>query len=407
MAEHTIVIVGGGLAGATAATTLREHGYDGRIVVVGAEAHHPYIRPPLSKEYLNGGDRDDVFVHPAQWYADNAVELLLDSVVTSLDPGSHEAVLEGGSRLGFERLLIATGAAPRRLSVPGADLDGVHTLRTLDDSDVLRDALAPGGRRVVIAGSGWIGLEVAAAARLYGNEVTVVGHDAVPLHRPLGDELGSVFEQLHRDHGVAFRLRSAVAELGGSGGLVEYATTDAGERLAADVVVAGIGAVPNIGLADQAGLALGNGITTSSAMATSADDVFAAGDVADPYLVAIGEHLRNEHWANAIAGGRVAARAMLGENAEYDEIPYFYTDQYDLGMEYSGYAPLARGAEVVYRGDPATREFISFWVRDGRVVAGMNVNVWDVNDQVQRLIRSGAQVDRARLVDADVPLDAL
>ncbi len=407
MTERTTVIVGGGLAGATAATTLRERGYDGRIVIVGAEAHDPYIRPPLSKEYLNGGERDEVFVHPAQWYADNAVELVLDTTVASIDPGAHEAVLEEGARLGYERLLIATGASPRRLTVPGSDLDGVHTLRTLDDSDVLRAELSGGGRRIVIAGSGWIGLEVAAAARLYGNEVTVVGHSAIPLQGALGDELGSVFERLHRDHGVGFRLKSAVAELRGTAGRVEEVTTDAGERLEADVVVAGIGASPNVRLAEQAGLPIGNGITTTSAMATSAEDVYAAGDVADPFLPAIGQHLRNEHWANAIAGGRVAAGAMLGENAEYDDIPYFYTDQYDLGMEYSGYAPLARGADIVYRGDPASLEFISFWVRDGRVVAGMNVNVWDVNDQVQRLIRSGAQVDRARLMDEDVPLDAL
>jgi 3-phenylpropionate/trans-cinnamate dioxygenase ferredoxin reductase subunit len=407
MTEHTSVIVGGGLAGATAATTLREHGYDGRIVIVGAEAHDPYIRPPLSKEYLNGGERDDVFVHPAQWYTDNAVELLRDTVVASIDPGSHEVVFEEGGRLGYERLLLATGATARRLTVPGSDLDGVHTLRTLDDSDALRAELSGGGRRVVIAGSGWIGLEVAAAARLYGNEVTVVGHEAIPLQHALGDELGSVFEQLHREHGVGFRLKSAVAELGGSAGRVESVTTDAGERLDADLVVAGIGAAPNTGLAERAGLALGNGVTTSASMATSAADVFAAGDVADPFLPFIGQHLRNEHWANAIAGGTVAAKAMLGENAEYDDIPYFYTDQYDLGMEYSGYAPLARGADVVYRGDKAAREFIAFWMRDGRVVAGMNVNVWDVNEQVQRLIRSRAQLDPARLADEDVPLDAL
>jgi 3-phenylpropionate/trans-cinnamate dioxygenase ferredoxin reductase subunit len=407
MTERTSVIVGGGLAGATAATTLREHGYDGRIVIVGAEAHDPYIRPPLSKEYLNGGERADVFVHPSQWYADNAVELILETSVREIDPDAHEVVLEEGGRLGYERLLLATGARPRRLTVPGSDLDGVHMLRTLDDSDVLRAELSGGGRRVVIAGSGWIGLEVAASARLYGNEVTVVGHDAIPLSHALGDELGSVFERLHREHGVGFRLKSAVAELAGGAGRVELVTTDAGERLAADVVVVGIGATPNVGLAERAGLALGNGITTDSSMATSAVDVFAAGDVADPLLPAIGRHLRNEHWANAIAGGKVAAAAMLGANAEYDDIPYFYTDQYDLGMEYSGYAPLAQGADIVYRGDPATREFISFWVRDGRVVAGMNVNVWDVNDQVQRLIRSRVQVDRARLADEDVPLDAL
>lgn len=407
MTERTSVIVGGGLAGATAATTLRENGYDGRIVIVGAEAHDPYIRPPLSKEYLNGGERDDVFVHPSQWYSDNAVDLILGTVVASIDPGAHEVVLEEGGRLAYERLLLATGAGARRLAVPGADLDGIHTLRTLEDSDALRAELAVGGRRVVIAGSGWIGLEVAASARLYGNEVTVVGHEAIPLQHALGDELGAVFEQLHREHGVGFRLNSAVAEVSGSAGRVDAVTTDTGERLTADIVVAGIGAAPNVGLGERAGLAIGNGITTSAAMATSAPDVFAAGDVADPYLPAIGQHLRNEHWANAIAGGTVAAKAMLGEDVEYDEIPYFYTDQYDLGMEYSGYAPLAHGADIVFRGDKGTREFISFWVRDGRVVAGMNVNVWDVNDQVQRLIRSGTQVDLARLADEDVPLDAL
>ena len=407
MTERTIVIVGGGLAAATAATTLREHGYDGRIVLVGAESHRPYIRPPLSKEYLNGGDRDDVFVHPAQWYSDNAVDLVLETVVSALDPGAREVVLEDGSRLGYANLLLATGASPRRFTGPGSDLDGLHVLRTLDDSDALRDELSAGGRRVVIAGSSWIGLEVAASARQYGNEVTVVGHGDVPLQGALGAELGSVFEQLHREHGVEFRMRSSVAELHGSGGRVAEVTTDAGDRLAADVVVTGIGATPNTALAERAGLELGNGITTTAAMLTSADGIFAAGDVADPYLPAIGQHLRNEHWANAIAGGTVAARAMLGEDAQYDDIPYFYTDQYDLGMEYSGYAPLARGADVVYRGDRAAREFISFWVRDGRVVAGMNVNVWDVNDQVQRLIRTGAQIDRARLADEDVPLDAL
>lgn len=407
MSEGTSVIVGGGLAGATAATTLREKGYAGRIVLVGAEAHHPYIRPPLSKEYLSGGDRDEVFVHPEDWYAENAVDLVLGTVADSLDLEHRAVVLADGARLRYDRLLLATGASPRRLTVPGSDFAGIHYLRTLEQSTELRDALAGGGRRVVIVGSGWIGLEVAAAARGYGNDVTVVGHEAIPLSGALGDELGAVFENLHREHDVAFRLGAGVVAFGGSADGVAEVTTDTGERLPADLVVVGIGAAPNTDLAERAGLKLGNGITTGASMQTDADGVFAAGDVADPYLVAIGQHLRNEHWANAIAGGTVAARAMLGEDARYDEIPYFYTDQYDLGMEYSGYAPLARDAEVVIRGDRDKREFIAFWLRGDRVVAGMNVNVWDVNDQVQRLIRERVSVDAARLADEDIPLDSL
>jgi 3-phenylpropionate/trans-cinnamate dioxygenase ferredoxin reductase subunit len=408
MTKPTVVIAGAGLAGATTATELRERGFEGRILLLGAESHHPYIRPPLSKEYLTGeADRDDAFVHPEAWYADNAVELWPETVASSFDPDAHELFVAGGARITFDNLVLATGADPRRLTVPGAGHGAVYTLRTLEDSEWLRAALAVGGRRVVVIGSGWIGLEVAAAARGYGDDVTVVGSSAIPLSKAIGPELGRVFEQLHRENGVEFRNKASVVAIDGADEGPREVVTGTGERLPADIVVVGIGAAPNTAIAERSGLKLGNGILVDAGMHASAEDVYAVGDVADPYLPAIERHLRNEHWANAIAGGKVAARAILGERAAYDEIPYFYSDQYDLGMEYSGYAPLTAGADVVFRGHKDAREFIAFWLRGDRVVAGMNVNIWDVNDKVQRLIREGVRVDRDRLTDESVSLDSL
>jgi 3-phenylpropionate/trans-cinnamate dioxygenase ferredoxin reductase subunit len=281
----------------------------------------------------------------------------------------------------------------------------VFPLRTREDSSRLRAALEVGGRRVVLAGSGWIGLEVAAAARGYGNEVTVVGHSAVPLSGAIGRELGGVFERLHRENEVVFHNGAEVVAV--DGGAEQAVVLGSGERIPADVVVAGVGAVPNTRVAERSGVRLGNGVLTDKGMRTSIEDVYAVGDLADAFLPAIGRHLRSEHWANAIASGKVAAHAILGDRASYDDIPYFYSDQYDLGMEYSGYAPLAAGAQVVYRGDVESREFIAFWVRNDRVVAGMNVNVWDVQDDIQRLIRSGERLDADRLADESVDLAAL
>ena len=408
MPKPTVVIVGAGLAGATAATQLRERGFDGRILLIGAETHHPYIRPPLSKEFLKGeGPLEDAFVHPDEWYAENAVEFVPDTTAGSFDAGAHELFVTGGARITFDTLLLATGATARTLGVPGSGHGAVYTLRTIEDSEWLRSALSVGGRRVVVVGSGWIGLETAAAARGYGNDVTVIGHSAVPLQHAIGAELGRVFETLHRDNGVDFRNSTSVVAIDGGDGGPREVVTGTGERIPADIVVVGVGALPNTGIAERSRMALDNGIPVDQGMRTAVEDVFAAGDVANPFLPAIGRRLRNEHWANAIAGGTVAARSILGEDAVYEDIPYFYTDQYDLGMEYSGYGPLAADARVVYRGDVAKREFIAFWLRDDRVVAGMNVNVWDVNEQVQRLIRSGAPVDTARLTDESVDLAAL
>ncbi|GAB3572821.1 FAD-dependent oxidoreductase [Leifsonia lichenia] len=408
MSKPTVVIAGAGLAGATVATELRERGFDGRILLFGAESHHPYIRPPLSKEFLKGeAERRAGDVHPENWYAENAVEFLPDTVASSFDAAAHELFLDGGARITFDSLVLATGASPRRLTVPGAGHGAVFTLRTVEDSEWLRSALEVGGRRVVVVGSGWIGLEVAAAARGYSDDVTVVGSSAVPLSSAIGPELGRVFERLHTDNGVSFRNAASVVAIDGGDDGPREVVTGTGERIPADLVVVGVGAIPNTAIAERSGLSVDNGVPTDQGMRTVAEDVYAAGDLANPFLPVIGRHLRNEHWANAIAGGVVAARSILGEAASYDDIPYFYSDQYDLGMEYSGYGPLAADARVVYRGDVDAREFVAFWLRNERVVAGMNVNVWDVNDQVQRLIRSGARVDEGRLTDESVDLASL
>jgi 3-phenylpropionate/trans-cinnamate dioxygenase ferredoxin reductase subunit len=403
MSNPTVVIAGAGLAGATVATELRESGFGGRILLLGAEQHHPYIRPPLSKEYLKGeAGIEDADVHPAAWYADNAVEFVPGVEAGSFDPGAHELFVSDGGRITYDSLVLATGAHARPLGVPGGGHESVHLLRTREDSERLRSALEPGGRSVAVVGSGWIGMEVAAAARGYGNDVTVIGHSGVPLSGAIGPELGAVFEGLHRENGVVFANHASVT--GVDEGVVVLAS---GERIPADVIVAGVGAVPNTLVAERSGARLTDGILTDKGMRTSIEDVYAVGDVANPFLPAIARHLRSEHWANAITTGKIAAHAILGERASYDDIPYFYSDQYDLGMEYSGYVPLAAGARMVYRGDTAAREFIAFWLRNDRVVAGMNVNVWDVQDDIQRLIRSGEPVDAERLADESVDLAAV
>jgi 3-phenylpropionate/trans-cinnamate dioxygenase ferredoxin reductase subunit len=405
-AQVPFVIVGGGLAGAKAAETLRAEGYDGPVVLVAGEAEVPYERPPLSKGYLLGkADRESPRVHPADWYADHDVELRTGLRATHLDPGAHRLTLEDGDELGYAKLLLATGSSPRRLPVPGADLDGVRYLRTLADADTLLADLSGGGRRVVIVGAGWIGLEVAAAARHHGNQVTIVEPQPTPLHAVLGPEMGGVFARLHREHGVDLFTGTVVRELRGAGGRVQSVVTDRHAGLAADVVVIGVGVTPDVELAAAAGLEVDNGVVTDHALRTSVPDVFAAGDVASSFHPLYGRYVRVEHWANALNGGPAAARSMLGQEVTYDRVPYFFTDQYDLGMEYSGLG--GPGDTVVTRGAPEDGAFIAFWVQDGRVTAGMNVNVWDVTDPIQELIRSRRRVPVASLTDVDVPLDRL
>jgi 3-phenylpropionate/trans-cinnamate dioxygenase ferredoxin reductase component len=403
---EAFVIVGGGLAGAKAAETLRSEGFDGRVVLLAGEEELPYERPPLSKDYLLGkADRESPQVHPLDWYGEQNVELRTGVRATRLDPAAHRLTLDTGEQLTYAKLLLATGSAARRLPVPGADLDGVRYLRTLADADVLLADLRGGGKRIVIVGAGWIGLEVAAAARFHGNEVTVVEPQPTPLHAVLGADMGRVFAKLHRDHGVDLLTDTVAREFRGTSGRVESVATDGHAGLAADLVVVGVGAIPNVELAAAAGLDVDNGILTDEALRTSAPDVFAAGDVASSFRPLYGRYVRVEHWANALHSGPAAARSMLGQSVSYDRVPYFYTDQYDLGMEYSGLSGPAD--TVVCRGNPESGEFIAFWTSDGRVTAGMNVNVWDVTEPIQQLIRSRRQVQAARLADPDTPLELL
>lgn len=401
-----MLIIGGGMAAGTAAEALRDEGHDGDITVVAAEPHPPYQRPPLSKGYLAGEEgRDAVILHPASWYEERGIVLREGVSVVSLDVAARRAGLSDGAGLAYDAALITTGAQPRRLPLPGADLDGVVALRRLDESDALAEELRAGGRRLVIIGAGWIGLEVAATARGLGNEVAVLERDPVPLAAALGAEMGEVFRRLHLDHGVDLRTGVRVSAIVGderAAGVVAD-----GDTLDADLVLIGVGAVPDTALAEAAGLRIDDGVVVDESLRASAPGVFAAGDVANAFHPVVRRRLRSEHWANALEGGKVAARSMLGLHAVHDAIPYFYTDQYDLGMELSGYAPWMKDAEVVVRGDIEAREFLAFWVRDERVVGGMNVNVWDVNETVQELIRSERPVGAERLRDQDVPLDEL
>ncbi len=415
-AHRTFVIVGAGLAGAKAAETLRSEGFTGRVILIGDERDHPYERPPLSKGYLTGkDDRESVFVHEPSWYAAADVELHLGQPAVHLDREAKKVVLGDGTVLYYDKLLLATGAEPRRLDIPGTGLAGVHHLRRLAHAERLKGVLAGLGRdngHLLIAGAGWIGLEVAAAARGYGAEVTVVEPEATPLHAVLGPEIGRLFADLHADHGVRFHFGARLTEIVGHDGMVLAARTDDGEEHPAHAVLSAIGAAPRTALAETAGLALvdrehGGGIAVDSSLRTSDPDVYAVGDVAAAHHPVLGTRLRVEHWANALNGGPAAARAMLGQEVGYDRVPYFFSDQYDVGLEYSGYAPAGGYDQVLIRGDVGKREFIAFWLSEGRVLAGMNVNVWDVTEHIQALIRSKTPVNREALADPSVPLESL
>jgi 3-phenylpropionate/trans-cinnamate dioxygenase ferredoxin reductase subunit len=399
----TFVIVGAGMAGGKAVEVLREDGFDGRVVLLGAEPERPYERPPLSKDYLRGeSERTAVYLQEdAGWYEEHQVELRTSTVVESLDVDGAAVVLAGGERIAYDALLLATGAEPKRPPLPGVALEGVHVLRTLADSDALRGVLDGGGRLVVV-GAGWIGCEVAASARQRGMEVAVVEPQSVPLEGVLGPELGAFYRDVHAEHGVELHLGTGVEAIEGAGRAERVRCSD-GTLLEADAVLIGVGVAPRTALAEGV-LDVDNGILVDAGLRASAEGVFAAGDVANHHHPLFGR-LRVEHWANALEQGPTAARAMLGQDMTYDRVPYFFSDQYDVGMEYAGHG--GPGDEVVIRGDLAAREFIAFWLRDGRVAAGMNVNIWDVNEHIQALVRSAASIDPARLRDPDVALDEL
>ncbi|MGH3645570.1 MAG: NAD(P)/FAD-dependent oxidoreductase [Micromonosporaceae bacterium] len=406
--DQTFVVVGASLTGAKAAQTLREEGFTGRVVLVGEEPERPYERPPLSKGYLLGkDDRAKLYVHDEGWYDKHSVELLLGRRVTGVDRAAHHVQLDDGESIGYSKVMLATGASPRRLDVPGADLDGVCYLRRVEDSDRLADAIRGGGR-VAVIGAGWIGLETAAAARSYGCDVTVIEPRPAPLQAALGPEMGGFFAQLHRQHGVDLRLGRGVSEIRGDGGRVAAVRTDDGAEIPAEVVIVGVGIRPNTALAERAGLRVDNGVLADQSLRTDDPDVYAAGDVANAWHPRYGQRVRVEHWANALNGGPAAARAMLGQHVIYDRIPYFFTDQYDIGMEFAGWFPPGGYDTVLTRGDVDGKAFYAFWLAGERVVAGMHVNLWDDGiEPVQRLIRSTRPVDRNRLTDPSAPLAEL
>ncbi len=406
--SETFVIIGGGLAGAKAAEALRDKDFTGHVVLFGAEEHLPYERPPLSKEYLAGKKKlDDFIANSSAWYRDHRVDLRLGTTVSSLDAKAHLVGLPDGSTLHYDKLLLATGSASRRLPIPGAEADGVHYLRTIDDAAAL-DAVLTGGSSLAIVGGGWIGLEVAADARRRGANVTVVEAAELPLLGALGREVAEVFAKLHRDHGVDLRLGTAVEEIVTADGAANGLRLGDGSIVDADVVLVAVGAAPNTELAKAAGLAMADdgGVAVDSTLQTSDPDIFAVGDIASAQHPLFGTSIRTEHWANALKQPAAAAAGMLGKPTEYAELPYFFTDQYDLGMEYAGYAH--DYARVVFRGDVDGREFVAFWLdRDNRVLAGMNVNVWDVLDDVKSLIRSQSPVDPDKLADPKQELGSL
>ncbi len=404
MSERTFMIVGASLASAKAAEELRDRGFDGRLVLVGAETERPYERPPLTKDYLREeSPREKTYVHEDGFYADSDIELETGTTVAAIDPAAARVTLADGRELGFDRLLLATGAEARRIRVPGADLGGIHYLRTLADCDILRDRLQSGGH-VVVVGAGWIGSEFAASARQRGLDVTIVDPASLPNERIFGAEIGTFYRDVHAQHGIELVLGEAVEAFEGDGSIARVRTS-AGRKIECDFAVVGIGATPRVALAQQAGLEVDNGIVVDEKLQTSAPNVFAAGDVARGWHPFYAQRMRVEHWANALHQGPAAAQAMLGEPVSYDRIPYFYSDQYDVGMEYSGHAP--KWDEIVFRGDRDAGAFVAFWLKDERVVAGMNVNVWDVNAHVEALIRTRQPVDVSALRDPDTPLEAL
>jgi 3-phenylpropionate/trans-cinnamate dioxygenase ferredoxin reductase component len=384
-----IVIIGASLAGASAALALREQGYEGQVVLIGKEQHRPYERPPLSKAILLGDAEEPDWVAEADDYTSKDITLLSGTEATAIDRG-RKVVTADSAEYPYDKLLIATGSSPRRLDIPGADLDGILTLRNLDDSYAIREHLKP-DTRLVIVGAGWIGCEVAAAARKHGAAVTMLDPLSQPLLRVVGEEVGKCFADMHREHEVDLRLGVGVEGFDGSG-TVTSVQLPGGVSVPADVVLMAVGAAPNLELADAAGLALADGgIAVDPTLQTADPDIYAAGDVAAEEHPHYTQRVRVEHWDNAKEQGRHVAANLLGAAEPYVKRPFFFSDQYDLGCEYRGLADAAKDRLVV-RGSLSDRDFTAFWLRDGAVMAAMNVNQWDDGDALQELVDSRRQV---------------
>ena len=397
----SVVIAGGGLAGASAAFALRKGGFDGRVILVSQEQSAPYERPPLSKTYLRGESTlDQALVRPLADYDAHGIELLRGRRAVTLDPTIRQLNLDDGTNLTYDALLIATGAAPRHLGSTPVSLAGVHYLRNAEDAYAIRTE-AGSANSIAVIGGGWVGSEVAASLRELGHDVTLISARPRPLERVLGPEVAEVYRQLHAEHGVRL-VQGRVSSIRGTRSVEEIRLTD-GHGVSADLVVIGVGAVARLQLAMRGGLEMTEGgIAVDEYLRTSVPNIYAAGDVAAAWHPRFGRHLRVEHWDNAIRQGKAAAANILGANEPYARMPYFYSDQFDLGMEYRGYAP--EWGKVIVRGDLAKREFLAFWLADNRVIAAMNANLWDQGDELQRLVTSDERLDLARLADPAVPL---
>jgi len=397
----TVVIVGGGLAGATAAFALRVRDYAGRIVLVSEEQEPPYERPPLSKEYLRGEKPiDEAYVKPLAEYEAQDIELRRGQRAVRVDPRIRRIDLDDGTSLDYDALLIATGAEPRRLGPPGTGLDGVHSLRTVGDADALREA-ASHASAIAVIGGGWVGSEVAASLRQLGHQVTLISNRERPLERVLGPEVADVYRAVHLENGVHL-VQGQVADIQGINRVDGVRLSD-GRQIPTDLVVVGVGAAPRVELATRAGVEISNGaIVADEFLRTSVPSIYAAGDVVAAWHPRFGQHVRVEHWDNAKRQGATAGANILGAHEAYARTPYFYSDQFDLGMEYRGHAPA--WDRVVVRGDLDAREFHAFWLADGRVRAAMNMNLWDDGKALRRLVDTEARIDADRLADPTVAL---
>jgi 3-phenylpropionate/trans-cinnamate dioxygenase ferredoxin reductase component len=402
--SETFVIVGASLAGGGAAATLRQEGFDGRVVLIGAEQQPPYERPPLSKEYLRGESPfERVLVQPPGFYDENGIETRFGVRATRVDAAEKVVELDGGERVAYNRLLVATGGRNRRFPIPGLYLEGIHSLRTVADSDRIRAEVAP-GRKAVVVGMGFIGSEVAASLRQSGVDVVVVDRNEVPLRRVLGEEVGRVIEGIHRDHGTSMIFEDTVAAFEGVG-RVERVTTARGRRIECDFVVVGLGVEPVTDLLAHTGAEIDNGVVVDEYLRTGVEGIYAAGDVANHYHPVFGRRIRVEHWQNALKQGPAAARNMLDKDEPYDEVPWFWSDQYEHNLQYAGFH--TEWDELVVRGSIEERNFVAFYRKDRRVLAAVAVNRGRDLRRSIPLIKAREPIDAAKLCDLNIDLREL
>lgn len=398
------VIVGASLAGATAAITLREVGFDGTVTLIGAEQEPPYERPPLSKGYLRGEvPFDKALVRPAAFYAEHGIQTMFGMRATRIDASARFVELEDHRRVSFDALLIATGGRNRRVSIPGGDLEGIYSLRTVQDADRIRAEMTA-GRRAIVVGMGFIGSEVAASLRQKGLDVVGIDPSKTPLLRVLGETVGQTIADLHRAHGVRTIFEDTVVAFEGTR-RVACVVTKAGLRLECDVVVVGIGIEPAVDMLGDSGIHVDNGIVVDEYCHTNVSGIYAAGDVANHYHPIFGRHIRVEHWQNAIKQGAAAARNMLGKRVAYDEIPWFWSDQYDANLQYAGFH--TKWEQLVVRGRLDSGSYLVCYVNEGRIDAAVGLNRGKDVRRVMPLIRSRRSVDLERLRDDNLDLRSL